>query len=90
MSFFLRRLMFYFLALVFAATLNFILPRAMPGDPVTMMFANAMTYVSPERIEAMKKLLGFVDAPLYEQYFTYLANIFSWNWGPPLSSTRFR
>ncbi|MGF1723839.1 ABC transporter permease [Photobacterium nomapromontoriensis] len=81
MAFFSRRLLFYFFALLFAATLNFILPRAMPGDPVTMMFANAMTYVSPERIDAMRKLLGFVDAPLYEQYFTYLGNIFTFNWG---------
>ncbi|MBE1273980.1 MULTISPECIES: ABC transporter permease [Enterovibrio] len=81
MGFFMRRLSFYFVALLFAATLNFILPRAMPGDPVTMMFANAMAHVSPERIEAMKKLLGFVDAPLYQQYFTYLANIFTGNWG---------
>ena len=81
MDFFLRRLSFYAMALLFAATLNFILPRAMPGDPVTMMFANAMAHVTPERIEAMKKLLGFVDAPLYQQYFSYLANIFTGNWG---------
>lgn len=81
MHFFLRRLGFYTLALLFAASLNFILPRAMPGDPVTMMFANATTQVTPERIEAMKKLLGFVDGPLYEQYFSYLANIFTGNWG---------
>ncbi len=81
MHFFLRRLGFYAVALLFAASLNFILPRAMPGDPVTMMFANATTQVTPERIEAMKKLLGFVDAPLYQQYFSYLANIFTGNWG---------
>ena len=41
MGYFLRRLSFYFVALLVAATLNFIIPRAMPGDPVTMMFANA-------------------------------------------------
>lgn len=81
MYFFLRRLGFYSLALLFAATLNFILPRAMPGDPVTMMFANASTQVTPERIEAMKKLLGFVDAPWYQQYLSYLGNIFTGNWG---------
>ncbi|PSV00173.1 peptide ABC transporter permease [Photobacterium leiognathi subsp. mandapamensis] len=81
MGFFLRRLSFYFIALIFAATLNFIIPRAMPGDPVTMMFANATAQVTPERIEAMKKLLGFVDGPLYEQYFSYLANVFTWNLG---------
>ncbi len=35
MGYFLRRLSFYFAALLVAATLNFIIPRAMPGDPVT-------------------------------------------------------
>lgn len=81
MGLFSRRLSFYFFALMFAATLNFILPRAMPGDPVTMMFANAGAHVTPERIASMSKLLGFVDAPLYQQYFTYLSNIFTGNWG---------
>jgi peptide/nickel transport system permease protein len=81
MGFFARRLSFYFIALLFAATLNFIIPRAMPGDPVTMMFANATVQVTPERIEAMKKLLGFVDGPLYEQYFSYIQSILSWNLG---------
>ncbi|EHN69539.1 MULTISPECIES: ABC transporter permease [Aliivibrio] len=81
MGFFLRRLSFYFIALVVAATINFIIPRAMPGDPVTMMFANATTQVTPERIEAMKQLLGFVDGPLYEQYFIYIKNILTWELG---------
>ncbi|NAW53018.1 ABC transporter permease, partial [Vibrio sp. V41_P2S12T139] len=48
MGYFLRRLSFYLVALLVAATLNFIIPRAMPGDPVTMMFANASVQVTPE------------------------------------------
>ncbi|WP_413112688.1 ABC transporter permease [Thaumasiovibrio sp. DFM-14] len=81
MGFFLRRLSFYLLALLFAATLNFIIPRAMPGDPVTMMFANASVQVTPERIQAMKELLGFVDGPIYVQYLTYIKSILSWELG---------
>lgn len=81
MGFFLRRLSFYFVALLFAATLNFIIPRAMPGDSVTMMFANATVQVTPERIEAMKKLLGFVDGPWYERYWTYIQGVLTWNLG---------
>ncbi len=81
MGFFLRRLSFYMMALLFAATLNFIIPRAMPGDPVTMMFANASVQVTAERIEAMKQLLGFVDGPIYVQYFTYIKSILSWDLG---------
>ncbi len=81
MGFFLNRLMFYFGALLIAVTLNFILPRAMPGDPVTMMFANASVQVTPERIAAMKELLGFVDGPIYIQFFTYVKSIFTWELG---------
>ncbi|SIN80379.1 ABC transporter permease [Salinivibrio sp. ES.052] len=81
MGYFFRRLTFYMIALLVAATLNFIIPRAMPGDPVTMMFANASVQVTPERIEAMKQLLGFVDGPLYMQYFTYMKNVLSWDLG---------
>ncbi|MGR5064113.1 ABC transporter permease [Photobacterium sp. DNB22_13_2] len=81
MGFFVRRLSFYFIALLFAITINFIIPRAMPGDPVTMMFANAAVQVTPERIAAMKELLGFVDGPMYQQYFIYVKGILSWDLG---------
>ena len=81
MGYFLRRLSFYCIALLVAATLNFIIPRAMPGDPVTMMFANVSVQVTPERIAAMKELLGFVDGGLFIQYIAYMKNILSWELG---------
>ncbi|MFD2179941.1 ABC transporter permease [Veronia pacifica] len=81
MGFFLNRLVFYFGALLIAITLNFILPRAMPGDPVTMMFANATVQVTPERLAAMKELFGFVDGPIYVQFFAYLKSILTWELG---------
>ncbi|PKG39767.1 ABC transporter permease [Psychromonas sp. Urea-02u-13] len=81
MGFFLRRLAFYFIALLFAATLNFIIPRAMPGDPITMMFANATSQVTPERIAAMKELLGFVDGPLIVQFGMYMKSVLTWDLG---------
>lgn len=81
MGYFLRRLSFYLVALLVAATINFIIPRAMPGDPVTMMFANATVQVTPERIAAMKELLGFVDGNYFVQYLHYMKNILSWELG---------
>ncbi len=81
MGYFFRRLSFYLVALLVAATLNFVIPRAMPGDPVTMMFANASVQVTPERIAAMKELLGFVDGGLVTQYIAYMKNILSWQLG---------
>ena len=68
-------------ALFVAATVNFIIPTAMPGDPVTMMFANASVQVTPERINAMKELLGFVDGNLVTQYLVYMKNILHWELG---------
>ncbi len=81
MGYFFRRLSFYLVALLVAATLNFIIPRAMPGDPVTMMFANASVQVTPERIAAMKELLGFVEGGWVTQYIAYMKNILSWQLG---------
>ncbi|WP_435103605.1 ABC transporter permease [Arhodomonas sp. AD133] len=86
MGFFLRRLSFYLVAFLVAATINFVLPRIMPGDPVTMMFASANARMTPEMVEALKKVYGFVDGPLWQQYFTYLGNVFTWNLG---TSTQF-
>ncbi|CAH0532579.1 Dipeptide transport system permease protein DppB [Vibrio stylophorae] len=86
MGYFLRRFAFYLVALLVAATLNFVIPRAMPGDPVTMMFANATVQVTPERIAAMQKLLGFTEGPLYEQYFTYIKSVMTWNLGTSIQN----
>ncbi len=41
MAFLLRRLVFYMAAFIAAATINFFLPRLMPGDPVQIMFSSA-------------------------------------------------
>ena len=41
MAFLLRRLAFYLAAFIAAATINFFLPRMMPGDPIEIMFASA-------------------------------------------------
>ncbi|MFA0085072.1 ABC transporter permease [Vibrio sp. 10N.261.51.F12] len=81
MGYFLRRLSFYCMALLVAATINFIIPRAMPGDPVTMMFAHTTVQITPERIAAMKELLGFVDGNYFVQYLAYMKNILSWELG---------
>nr|WP_086939202.1 ABC transporter permease [Thaumasiovibrio occultus] len=87
MGFLLKRLYFYLMALVVAATLNFAIPRAMPGDPVQMMFANASANVDKERIEATKELLGFSDnQSLIEQYVIYIKNIFTFDFGISLGN----
>ena len=76
MRFLLRRLGFYALAAWVAVTLNFFLPRLMPGDPATALFARFRGMLAPEALDALKQTFGLTDAPLIAQYFMYLAHVF--------------
>jgi peptide/nickel transport system permease protein len=72
--FLLRRLGFYLLAAWVALTLNFFLPRLMPGDPATALFARFRGRLGPEAMQALRETFGLTDAPLLSQYLTYLAH----------------
>lgn len=85
MRFILRRLGFYLIAFWVSITLNFLLPRFMPGDPVSRMFARNQDRMQPEQIEALRKLLGVDDRPLWEQYFGYLHNMLTGQMGVSMS-----
>lgn len=84
MAFILRRLVFYFVAIFVAITFNFLMPRLMPGDPVDAMFAAAGGKLPPETIDAYKEMLGFVDAPLWQQYLQYLQSVVTFDLGPSI------
>jgi peptide/nickel transport system permease protein len=84
MAFILRRLVFYIVAIFVAITFNFLMPRLMPGDPVDAMFAAAGGRLPPETLEAYKEMLGFVDAPLWEQYLQYLRSVVTFDLGPSI------
>ncbi|MDQ1058253.1 peptide/nickel transport system permease protein [Arthrobacter globiformis] len=85
MRFILRRLGFYLIAFWASITLNFLLPRFMPGDPVSRMFARTQGKMQPEQIDALRKLLGVDDRPIWEQYIDYLHNIVTGNMGISIS-----
>jgi peptide/nickel transport system permease protein len=68
----LGRLGFYLLAGWVALTLNFFLPRLMPGDPATALFARFRGRLAPEAMAALRETFGLTDAPLWSQYLTYL------------------
>lgn len=86
MGFIARRLGFYLLAAWASITLNFFLPRMMPGDPASAIFARFQGQARPEQIAAMKKAYGLSDAPLIEQYFTYLSHVVRGDFGLSISS----
>lgn len=85
MRFILRRLGFYLIAFWASITLNFLLPRIMPGDPVSRMFARTQGKMQSEQIDALRKLLGVDDRPIWEQYIDYLHNIVTGNMGISIS-----
>lgn len=70
-----RRLGLYALAAWVALTLNFVLPRMMPGDPAAALFARFQGRLEPTAMDALRVTLGISDAPLLEQYGSYLGQI---------------
>lgn len=85
MTYVLRRLGFYLVAFWASITLNFLLPRFMPGDPVSRMFAKAGNKMDPTQIEQLRKLFGLDNTPLWEQYLRYIGNIFTGQLGISIS-----
>lgn len=84
MAFIIRRLLFYIVAIFVAITFNFLMPRLMPGDPVDAMFAAAGGKLPPETLAAYQEMLGFVDAPLWQQYLQYLQSVITFDLGPSI------
>jgi peptide/nickel transport system permease protein len=81
MVYFLRRLGFYLVALWVAVTMNFLLPRMMPGDPIDAILAHNQGRLPPTAISALRAQLGISNAPLWQQYFSYLGNLLHGNLG---------
>jgi peptide/nickel transport system permease protein len=85
MAFLARRLGFYALAAWASITLNFFLPRLMPGDPASAMFARFQGRMDPGAIDAMRKSYGLSDEPLIKQYFSYISSILHGDLGTSIS-----
>jgi peptide/nickel transport system permease protein len=75
MKFIIRRLSFYVIAFWIAITLNFGLPRLMPGDPASTLFASYAGRMTPEQLKGLRNALGFTNQNLFQQYLTYLWNL---------------
>ncbi|ACZ29302.1 binding-protein-dependent transport systems inner membrane component [Xylanimonas cellulosilytica DSM 15894] len=82
-TYLLRKLAIYVLTFVVAVTLNWVLPRLMPGDPVQTMLARAASS-HPETVGAMRDyynaIFGF-DLPIWQQYLNYWVELFRGNLG---------
>jgi peptide/nickel transport system permease protein len=72
MRFFLRRFMFYVITFWAAVTINFLIPRLLPGDPVRALIAKNQGRVSTDAEAALRALFGLdQNVPLWQQYLDY-------------------
>lgn len=77
-----RRMGFYLVALWASLTLNFLIPRLMPGDPVLLLMARLQGKVDPQGIQALRIMFGVnTQQSLLQQYATYVGNLAHGNLG---------
>ncbi|CAL9372936.1 Dipeptide transport system permease protein DppB [Streptomyces sp. enrichment culture] len=90
MTYFARKIGFYLVALWAALTLNFFIPRMMPGNPVDTLMAKLQQRggtVDPAARKAYELLLGADRSePLFQQYASYLGNVFRGDFGVSVSA----
>jgi peptide/nickel transport system permease protein len=81
MAFIARRLIFYLVAAWVALTVNFFIPRAMPGSAVEDIMSK-FPDLQPSAYKALEAMLG-VGHPgsLWHQYTSYLFDVFHFNFG---------
>lgn len=87
MRYILTRLGFLVFTIWVALTLNFMLPRLVPGDPVGAMIARAQGQIGPEAAAALRIAYGLEDQPdsLVVQYFQYLGKLAQGDFGRSLN-----
>jgi peptide/nickel transport system permease protein len=82
-----QRLGFYLVALWASVTLNFLIPRLAPGNPVSAKLASMHGRISPAAIRALEIQYGISKEPLLVQYLQYLGNTARGNLGTSFAST---
>lgn len=76
-----RRIGFYLVAIWVSITLNFLIPRLAPGDPVQALIARMHGRISPQAQHALEIAFGVSHDPLWSQYVQYLNNLAHGNLG---------
>jgi peptide/nickel transport system permease protein len=83
LGYFGRKLLVYLLTFFVAVTINWMIPRFMPGDPVQSMIARSGLQ-TPESAAAMREyyenVFGF-DVPAWKQYLNFWAALLSGDMG---------
>lgn len=77
----------YGVVVVVAVTLNFLLPRLMPGNPLALVAGVDVGMLTPDQRAEIVARVG-LDAPLWQQYLRYWGDIFTGNFGFSFRSSR--
>jgi len=87
MKFLVRRVGFLLAALWAAVTVNFFIPRLMPGNPAEAMMATFRGHVNPAALHALEVAFGInTKESLASAYVQYLGNLLHGNLGISTSS----
>ena len=87
MRFVFRRLGFFLLTLWVALTLNFALPRLMPGNPALAIIGKFRGGISPEAVKVLEAQFGLnTHQNIVVQYFHYLGNVATLKFGTSLTT----
>jgi peptide/nickel transport system permease protein len=73
-AYFLGKLIRYAFTLFLILSLNFALPRMMPGDPIVNLLGEETLHKDPRMIELLRAEHG-LDKPLHIQYISYLRSL---------------
>lgn len=77
-----KKIIIYLITFVLAVTINFVIPRMMPGDPIhSLMSRFSVMEGGREIIEEQLILLFNLDKPMTVQYFNYWRSIFTGDFG---------
>lgn len=77
MRFLIRRVIFYLVTAWAAVTINFIIPRLMPGDPVAALLARSQGRIDSTAEDAIRILFGLdKDVSIWQQYLDYWGLLF--------------
>ena len=84
MRWFARRLVFYVFAIWVALTINFLLPRLMPGSPLAGLLQHldsAQLAGNPGLIQTYQALLGGGHHSIFHDYVVYLGHVVRFDFG---------
>lgn len=70
----------YVLVLLVAVSLNFLLPRVMPGDPLALLAGQEVGELTPQERAAVITEAG-LDQPLFVQYLQYWKSVLTFDFG---------